>query len=168
MGKRACCWRPLADIIPLATSSTILWGSFVIKSVLRISWSGFRIKLILEHPVVSALFASWFGYILWPIAYFRMSRGRSLKDPKHASQVVLCIILFIAGKSHIHRPTHDTVTANSRSRRAAGVFLFTATPVSSRSGTITLRGRSRGLLRAPILGFSLADRVSLSRFFEAR
>jgi hypothetical protein len=53
--------------------------------------------------VVSALFASWFGYILWPIAYFRMSRGRSLKDPKHASQVVLCIILFIAGKSHTDR-----------------------------------------------------------------
>jgi hypothetical protein len=110
----------------LAMSSTVLRGPFVIKSVLRIAKSGFRIKLILKHPVVSALFASWFGYILWPIAYFRMSRGRSLKDPKHASQVVLCIILFIAGKSHIHRPTHDTVTANSRSRCAAGVFLFTA------------------------------------------
>lgn len=46
--------------------------------------------------LISSLFDSWFGYILWAAAYFQMNRGRPLRG-MHLLETILNVIMLIVG-----------------------------------------------------------------------
>jgi hypothetical protein len=48
--------------------------------------------------IVASLFDSWFGFILWPIAYYVMNKHRKLSDPWHLLESILCVLLMITGE----------------------------------------------------------------------
>lgn len=47
--------------------------------------------------LVSSLFDSWFGYILWACCYWHLNRGKPFSNKRHLVEYMLNIVMFITG-----------------------------------------------------------------------
>ncbi|GHJ84576.1 hypothetical protein NliqN6_0978 [Naganishia liquefaciens] len=47
--------------------------------------------------LISSLFDSWFGYILWACCYWHLNRGKPLSNKRHLVEYILNIVMFITG-----------------------------------------------------------------------
>ncbi|KAJ9107959.1 hypothetical protein QFC20_003644 [Naganishia adeliensis] len=47
--------------------------------------------------LISSLFDSWFGYILWACCYWHLNRGKSFSDKRHLAEWMLNVVMFVVG-----------------------------------------------------------------------
>jgi len=47
--------------------------------------------------LISSLFDSWFGFILWGFAYFELNKGQSYAGPRRLAEVIFNVLIIITG-----------------------------------------------------------------------
>ncbi|GAA5981032.1 hypothetical protein JCM10908_003956 [Rhodotorula pacifica] len=101
------------------------WGTWII-----IVFGGWTISFIVGEAIpffsdmlslISSLFDSWFGYIMWSAAWWQMNKGRRLDGPRQIAEFVLNILILITGFFFFGAGTYASVQSIINSYHAGAV-----------------------------------------------
>ncbi|BGP04354.1 hypothetical protein JCM10049v2_000152 [Rhodotorula toruloides] len=112
--SRAIYFQIFKEGSPHRSSHTVIgWLSWI-----AIVFGGWVISFIIGEAVpffsdllslISSLFDSWFGYILWAIAYFQMTKGRRTAGAIATAETVLNVLILITGLFFFTAGTYASV-----------------------------------------------------------
>ncbi|KAK4050375.1 hypothetical protein OIV83_003444 [Microbotryomycetes sp. JL201] len=101
------------------------WGTW-----LAVVFCGWVISFIIGQAIpffndllalISSLFDSWFGYILWAFCYFDLNRGRQFKGKRQTIEFVVNVVILITGAFFFVAGTYASIQSIINSYAAGAI-----------------------------------------------